>query len=72
MSKFRNRITKACELAQENLKPAQSKIIGQYDEEAVERSFNVGEKVLVLLPVTGHLFKLVTMVLMKLSERSAS
>ena len=27
---------------------------GQYDQEAVERSFNVGDKVLVLLSVTGH------------------
>jgi len=31
-----------------------SKMKGQYDQEAVERSFSVGDKVLVLLPIAGH------------------
>ena len=54
VSKFRDRVTKTCQLAQENLKTAQGKMKTWYDKKAKERSFKPGDKVLVLLPIRGN------------------
>jgi hypothetical protein len=57
VSKFRTRLVRTCELAREHLKAAQHKMKDQFDLKAQEREFSVGEKVLVLLPITGHPLK---------------
>ena len=51
VSKFRNKLKKACELAQQNLKNSQSKMKMLYDRKSQNRIFKPGDKVLVLLPV---------------------
>ena len=53
MSNFKNRLSKACEAALSNLKSAQSKIKLHYDENAQDRNFEPGDKVLALLPIPG-------------------
>ena len=53
VSDFRNRLSKACEAAQSNLKSVQSKMKIHYDENAQDKSFEPGDKVLALLPITG-------------------
>lgn len=50
---LRNRLEETCELARENLLEAQGKYKHHYDKGARERKFEVGHKVLVLLP-TDH------------------
>ena len=54
VSKFRDKLKKACELAQQNLKNSQSKIKMLYDRKSQNRVFKPGAKVLVLLPVQGN------------------
>ena len=54
VSTFRYRLSRASELARENLKQSQSKMKVWYDQKARDRKFSVGDKVLVLLPITGH------------------
>ena len=54
VSTLRNRLTVACELARKNMKSAQTKMKGWYDKKAKQRSFKVGDKVLVLLPIVNH------------------
>lgn len=54
VSSFKQRLAEACKMAGENLKVAQVRMKGWYDERTRERSFNVGDRVLVLLPVLGH------------------
>ena len=54
VSKFRDRLKKACELAQQNLKNSQSKMKMLYDRKSQNRIFKPGDKVLVLLPVQGN------------------
>ena len=54
VSDLRSRLTAAGELAQKNLKSAQSKMKLWYDRKAKLRKFNVGDKVLVLLPLQNH------------------
>ena len=51
VSDFRNKLTRACEVARSNLKVSQDKMKLRYDTNVVDRSFNPGEKVLALLPV---------------------
>ena len=51
MSDFKNRISKVCEAAQSNLKTAQSKMRMHYDENAQDKNFESGDKVLSLLPI---------------------
>lgn len=51
VSNLCSRLTRASELAQRNLKAAQTKMKTWYDKRARKRSFKVGEKVLTLLPV---------------------
>jgi len=50
VSAFRSRLAAIGELAQKNLKSAQHKMKLWYDRKAKLRKFNVGDKVLVLLP----------------------
>ena len=47
----KNRLPKACEAARSNLKSAQSKMKSHYDENALDRNFEPGDKVLSLLPI---------------------
>ena len=53
VSDFKNRLSKACEAARSNLKSAQSKMKLRYDENAQDRNFELGDKVLALLPIPG-------------------
>ena len=47
-SKLKERIAQACELAQGNLKAAQTRMKTWYDKKAVDRQFKPGDKVLML------------------------
>lgn len=53
VSRFRERLYTACAFAKESLAASQSDMKRQYDKRAVQRSFQPGEQVLVLLPVSG-------------------
>ncbi|CAM4600561.1 unnamed protein product [Leuciscus chuanchicus] len=53
VSKFRERLHKACSVAKESLEVAQRKMKCLFDRKSVQRSFNKGDKVLVLLPMVG-------------------
>ena len=53
VSDFKNRLSKACEAARSNLKSAQSRMKLRYDENAQDRNFEPGDKVLALLPIPG-------------------
>ena len=53
VSDFKNRQSKACEAARSNLKSAQTKMKLHYDENAQDRNFEPGDKVLALLPIPG-------------------
>ena len=54
VSTLRTRLTVACELAQQNMKSAQTRMKKWYDKNAKQRHFRVGDKVLVLLPLQNH------------------
>ena len=54
VSRFRERLFKVCEMAHENLKSAQIKMKNYYDKGTIPRTFCPGDKVLVLLPISGH------------------
>ena len=54
VSAFKNRLSKACEASRSNLKSAQSKMKLHYDENAQDRNFEPGDKVLALLPIPGR------------------
>ena len=45
VSDFKLKLSKACELAQKNLKSSQKKMKSRYDEKAFERNFKVGDRV---------------------------
>ena len=53
VSDFKDRLSKACEAARTNLKSAQRKMKRWYDENAKERKFMPGDRVLALLPIPG-------------------
>ncbi|KAL2085082.1 hypothetical protein ACEWY4_018402 [Coilia grayii] len=53
VSSFRERLHNACACAQKALASAQVKMKTRYDRKSVDRSFQPGDKVLVLLPVVG-------------------
>ena len=57
VSKFRERLTKACEVAREHLKTSQDKMKKKADKNAKARSFKPGDKVLVMLPLQGEPLK---------------
>ncbi|GAA6095305.1 uncharacterized protein LOC113081799, partial [Tachysurus ichikawai] len=53
VSALRERLRAACELAKHSLATTQSRMKVRVDKEAVERTFQVGDEVLVLLPLPG-------------------
>ncbi|XP_067261173.1 uncharacterized protein [Chanodichthys erythropterus] len=53
VSKFRERLHKACSTAKESLLSAQVAMKRQFDRKTVQRHFKEGDQVLVLLPVVG-------------------
>ncbi len=53
VSKFRDRLHRACAMAKENLVATQNKMKAHFDKKSVKRNFQPGELVLVLLPVQG-------------------
>lgn len=55
---LRNRLEETCKLAQENLVQAQRKYKHHYDKKTRPRKFEVGEQVLVLLPLENNKFLL--------------
>ena len=54
VSDFKNRLSNACEAAPASLKSAKSKMKFRYEENARERNFKPGDKVLALLPIPGR------------------
>ena len=50
---FRDRLSSACQVAQEHLKGAQERMKMHYDKRAVERIFKPGDRVLMLMPMRG-------------------
>ena len=52
VSDFKNRLSKACEAVRSHLKSAQRKMKMHYDENAQDRNFEPGDKVLALLPIS--------------------
>lgn len=53
VSKFHERLHSACTLAKDALTTAQKGMKHKYDKKAFARSFTMGDKVLILLPVSG-------------------
>lgn len=53
MSKFRERLHKACTMARESLLKAQVAMKNKFDRKTVQQHFKEGDQVLVLLPVVG-------------------
>ncbi|KAL3979168.1 gamma-glutamyltranspeptidase / glutathione hydrolase / leukotriene-C4 hydrolase [Sarotherodon galilaeus] len=53
VSCFKERLHKACEIAREALSASQEKMKMKFDKKSVQRKFEVGDKVLTLLPVPG-------------------
>lgn len=51
---FKDRLYKAYDMAKSNLSNSQERMKSWYDKNARERSFQVGEKVLILLPIQGE------------------
>lgn len=56
VSKFRERLRHACEMAKESLMKAQVTMKNQFDRKSVSRHFKEGDQVLVFLPVVGSSF----------------
>ncbi|XP_067664166.1 uncharacterized protein [Haliotis asinina] len=56
ISNFKERFTKACSIAKQNLQGSQERMKTWYDTKAQHREFVAGDKVLVLLPIPGHPF----------------
>ena len=54
VSDFRNRLSRACEVATSNLKTSQGKMKARYDNHVIDRKFKPGDKVLALLPIPGR------------------
>ena len=54
VSDFRNRLSRACEVARSNLKMSQGKMKARYDNHVIDRKFDPGDKVLALLPIPGR------------------
>ena len=57
VSRFRERLSRACELACEHLKSSQGVMKARSDQKAESRSFEQGDRVLVLLPIPGEPLK---------------
>ena len=54
VSDFRNRLSRACEVARSNLKKSHGKMKARYDNHVIDRKFEPGDKVLALLPIPGR------------------
>ena len=54
VSDFRNRLSRACEVARSNLRTSPSKMKARYDNHVIDRKFEPGDKVLALLPIPGR------------------
>ena len=54
VSDFRNRLSRACEVARSNLKTSQGKMKARYDNHVIDRKFKPGDKVLALFPIPGR------------------
>ena len=54
VSEFRYKLTRACQIAKDNLTQTQTKMKHWYDKNAKQRTFNPGDKVLVLFPILGQ------------------
>ena len=54
VSDFRNRLSRACEVARSNLKKSQGKMKARYDNHVIDKKFKPGDKVLALLPIPGR------------------
>ena len=54
VSDFRNRLSRACDVATSNLKTSQGKMKARYDNHVIDRKFKSGDKVLALLPIPGR------------------
>ena len=54
VSDFRNRLSRACEVARSSLKTSQGKMKARYDNHVIDRKFKPGDKVLALLPIPGR------------------
>ena len=54
VSDFRNRLSRACEVARSNLKTSQGKMKARYDNHVIDRKFKPGDKVLALLQIPGR------------------
>ena len=54
VSDFRNRLSRACEVARSNLKTSQGTMKARYDNHVIDRKFKPGDKVLALLPISGR------------------
>ena len=54
VSDFRNRLSRACEVARSNLKTSQGKMKARYDNHVIDRKFKPSDKVLALLPIPGR------------------
>ena len=68
VSSFKEKLFNAVQIARTNLKNSQVKMKTWYDKNARNRVFQPGDKVLVFLPVPGHLLQ-ATVVLMKLNVK---
>ena len=53
VSNMRSRLSRACQLARDNLGLCQKRMKQRFDQRAVSRSFSPGDKVLVLIPGMG-------------------
>ena len=57
VSNFRHKLSEACELAQNSFRSVLSKMKERYDKYTQSRSFQPGDQVLALLPVSGKLLQ---------------
>ena len=57
VSDFRNRLSRACEVARSNLETSLDKMKARYDNHIIDRKFKPGDKVFALLPIPGRPLK---------------
>ena len=77
VSDFRNRLSRACEVARSNLKTSQGKMKARYDNHVTDRKFKLVDKVLALLPIkilrdTGASQSLILADILPFSEKTSS